>query len=294
MCSAADGLRAFVTSDAGDIIAFTRPADIAPLTEVARISAGAGVGYLYKVACDEGGLAAVVSDSLTDKVFVLLSDDKRLRLVQSMEVPGSGSLHRHARPTLSGDGLLLAIGGYLYARPSEEGSFRLIKFFPEAERIVFDERGERMLVFGEHTTVTLLIRDATGRVRVGDTLAVLGSAGDGAFIETDFALVIRGAADVDLVRIVGSTKLGSLAFGAEHSWLFADTIGRFDVDDIDGQSAAHWVMADDPLRPLPPALFMREYYEPRLLPRIMACQSAETSTPARVAALSNLSLRWRD
>ena len=31
----------------------------------------------------------------------------------------------------------------------------------------------------------------------------------------------------------------------------------------------HWVMPDDPLTPLPIEIFMRDYYEPRLLSRIL-------------------------
>jgi uncharacterized caspase-like protein len=38
-----------------------------------------------------------------------------------------------------------------------------------------------------------------------------------------------------------------------------------------------WIMPDDPLRPLAAEIFMRDYYEPRLLPRLLACHEAEAS-----------------
>src|SRR5690606_9467330 len=40
-----------------------------------------------------------------------------------------------------------------------------------------------------------------------------------------------------------------------------------DLEDIQG---LHWIMSDDPLNPLPLEVFMRDYYEPRLLSRILA------------------------
>jgi uncharacterized caspase-like protein len=36
-------------------------------------------------------------------------------------------------------------------------------------------------------------------------------------------------------------------------------------------------MPDDPFRPLSPEIFMRDYYEPRLLPRLLACHEAEAN-----------------
>ncbi|MBB4576841.1 caspase family protein [Rhizobium lentis] len=51
---------------------------------------------------------------------------------------------------------------------------------------------------------------------------------------------------------------------------------RFDsrVEDL---SPLGWLMPDDPLRPLSPEIFMRDYYEPGLLGRLLACHEAEAS-----------------
>jgi hypothetical protein len=49
-----------------------------------------------------------------------------------------------------------------------------------------------------------------------------------------------------------------------------DPDGRFDTNNLDNNRGLHWLMPDDPLAPLPLEIFMRDYYEPRLLPRILA------------------------
>ena len=46
--------------------------------------------------------------------------------------------------------------------------------------------------------------------------------------------------------------------------------GRFDTDNLEEIRGLHWIMPDDPFRPLPMEIFMRDYYEPRLLPRILS------------------------
>jgi hypothetical protein len=48
-----------------------------------------------------------------------------------------------------------------------------------------------------------------------------------------------------------------------------DAAGRFDTSDLEAMPSLHWVMDDDPFTPLPLEVFMRDYYEPRLLSRIM-------------------------
>ena len=53
------------------------------------------------------------------------------------------------------------------------------------------------------------------------------------------------------------------------TWVAVDPDGRFDTNDLDGGRALHWVISDEPMRPLPLEIFMRDYYTPRLLARIL-------------------------
>jgi WD40 repeat protein len=61
-------------------------------------------------------------------------------------------------------------------------------------------------------------------------------------------------------------KLISLKDG---HWLVADPDGHFDTDNIEELNFLNWVMPDDPTTPLPLEIFMRDYYEPRLLARLL-------------------------
>lgn len=84
--------------------------------------------------------------------------------------------------------------------------------------------------------------------------------------------IITGAAD-------GTTRLWDTATGrelcrllsfADGTWVVVDPQGRFDTNNLDHNLGLSWVMPDDPFTPLPLEIFMRDYYEPRLLPRILA------------------------
>jgi WD40 repeat protein/uncharacterized caspase-like protein len=77
----------------------------------------------------------------------------------------------------------------------------------------------------------------------------------------------------------GTTKLWDAQTGRElcsltsfddGTWSVADPDGRFDTNNLDNNLGLHWVMPDDPFYPLPLEVFMRDYYEPGLLGRIIA------------------------
>ncbi|MET0624014.1 MAG: hypothetical protein ABW250_13600 [Pyrinomonadaceae bacterium] len=71
---------------------------------------------------------------------------------------------------------------------------------------------------------------------------------------------------------------------ADGSWVVVDPEGRFDTSDLDEIEGVHWLAPDDPLKPLPLEIFMRDYYEPRLLARII---SGERFAPVRALAEVN-------
>ncbi len=68
---------------------------------------------------------------------------------------------------------------------------------------------------------------------------------------------------------------------ADGSWVVVDPEGRFDASDLDEIQGVHWLAPEDPLKPLPLEIFMRDYYEPRLLARILA---GEKLAPVRALA----------
>ena len=56
---------------------------------------------------------------------------------------------------------------------------------------------------------------------------------------------------------------------ADGTWLVVDGYGRFDTNNLEKIQGVHWIMPDDPLTPLPLELFMRDYYEPDLLGKVL-------------------------
>lgn len=87
------------------------------------------------------------------------------------------------------------------------------------------------------------------------------------------SLVVTGGVD-------GTTRIWETGTGKElcrliyirnGDWVVMAADGRFDTDNLEDLEGLNWVMSDDPLRGLPPEIFMRGYYEPGLLPRLLRC-----------------------
>ena len=77
----------------------------------------------------------------------------------------------------------------------------------------------------------------------------------------------------------GSVRLWNTSTGHEicavynfdnGDWAVVAPDGRFDTNDLDSGGQLHWVMSDEPFTALPIELFMRQYYTPQLLPRLLA------------------------
>jgi WD40 repeat protein/uncharacterized caspase-like protein len=101
----------------------------------------------------------------------------------------------------------------------------------------------------------------------------------------DGHFVLTGSSD-QTTRIwnpLTGAELCRLISFRDGSWIVVDPEGRFDTNNLEEIQGLHWIMPDDPLRPLPVEIFMRDYYEPRLLPRILAGEHLK-----RVRALADL------
>ena len=87
----------------------------------------------------------------------------------------------------------------------------------------------------------------------------------------DGKMVLSGSQDhtLKLWDANSGRLLATLISFTDGTWAVTDPEGRFDTADLEEIKGLHWVMPDDPLTPLPLESFMKEYYEPRLLPRIM-------------------------
>ena len=86
--------------------------------------------------------------------------------------------------------------------------------------------------------------------------------------------VLAGAQNTaQLVDIQTGRTLVQLISFEDGTWVVIDTKGRFDTNNLETIKGMHWVMPDDPMRPLPLEIFMRTYFEPRLLSRMLKGES---------------------
>ncbi|MBZ9700532.1 MULTISPECIES: caspase family protein [unclassified Mesorhizobium] len=82
---------------------------------------------------------------------------------------------------------------------------------------------------------------------------------------------------VTIFETDGGTQLAKIFRYGPHEWAMTDSVGQFDAGDLSQLEGVNWLMPDDPLRPLSPDVFMRDYFEPNLLGRLLACHEAEAS-----------------
>lgn len=74
-------------------------------------------------------------------------------------------------------------------------------------------------------------------------------------------------------------ELAALISFEDGEWVVSDLEGRFDTNNLDEIKAFSWVFPDQPFRALPPEIFMRDYYEPSLLPRLLAGKELPKTRP---------------
>ncbi len=120
---------------------------------------------------------------------------------------------------------------------------------------------------------------------VADGTALRRLAGDPGWVESvafsaDGRTLAAGAENgaLTLWRVADGVQLATLTSFRGGRWVVTDPEGRFDTEDLEDMPYLHWVVSDDPFTPLPLELFMRDYYEPRLLSRIL---NGETLKPVR-------------
>lgn len=85
----------------------------------------------------------------------------------------------------------------------------------------------------------------------------------------DGKLIVTGSKD-NTAKIWNSStgqEIGHLISFQNGTWAFVDNEGRFDTNSLEGVGGLHWIIPSEPFTTVPLEIFMRNYYEPRLLPR---------------------------
>ena len=76
---------------------------------------------------------------------------------------------------------------------------------------------------------------------------------------------------VKLWDVTKKNSLATLISLNKDEWVVTTSDGRFDTNKLENPRGLHWIMPDAPFDPLSFEVFMRDYYEPNLLPRLLKC-----------------------
>jgi WD40 repeat protein len=87
-----------------------------------------------------------------------------------------------------------------------------------------------------------------------------------------FTILIDANGRVEFHDAQSNKLLAWLIALRQDDWAVVTPDGRFDTNQLEKSMGLSWISPDVPLTPLPLDIFMRDYYEPRLLPRILAGQ----------------------
>jgi WD40 repeat protein len=91
----------------------------------------------------------------------------------------------------------------------------------------------------------------------------------------DGKLLALGGAEnrIRLFEVENDNEVGSLVVPSQNDWLVITPTGQLDTSRLEQVEEVHWVLGDEPYAAQPLELFMRDFYEPRLLARLAAGDS---------------------
>lgn len=152
-------------------------------------------------------------------------------------------------------------------RLTAHGDVRSITFSPDGKTIISGGLGcpDRNTVIWDVATGMEIMRLA-GQ---SDSINTVSISPSGRFV---LAGGSSGAAT--LWDITTGNEIARLITFRNGPWAVIDPEGRFDTSDLE-QNLLYWLTPDNPLRPLPLAVFTRQFYEPNLLSRTLAGEKFE-------------------
>ncbi len=136
--------------------------------------------------------------------------------------------------------------------------------------IAFSPNGEILISGSNDRTVRLWdvktgrnLRTLDGHSNVVNSVAF--SPEGSHFVSGSFDSTIK------LWSLSSEMPLATLISLDKNDWVVTTTEGRFDTNKLEDTVGLYWLLPDAPLTPLSFEIFMRDLYEPNLLPRLIKC-----------------------
>ncbi|MEO1379475.1 MAG: caspase family protein, partial [Pseudomonadota bacterium] len=93
----------------------------------------------------------------------------------------------------------------------------------------------------------------------------------------DFVAVSSDAGWISLYEYEYGRQVSRIILGRKRSWVTLDGSNRFDTTSISELDSVYFTFSDAELSPYSLEVFLRDYYEPNLLGRLLSCREAEAS-----------------
>jgi WD40 repeat protein len=143
-----------------------------------------------------------------------------------------------------------------------------MKMSGSVESLQFMPDGKSLLVgtFDGRLTMNALGNAAKNRDFVGHYGSVRALS-----LSTDGKYLASGSLDgtIKIWNTRSRKNILTLALLPGNGWISVAPDGRFDASNLENMAAAHWIFPGDRSVPLAPEIFMRDYYEPQLLSKLL-------------------------
>ncbi|MGA9770538.1 MAG: caspase family protein [Blastocatellia bacterium] len=140
----------------------------------------------------------------------------------------------------------------------------------------FSRDGQMLMICGDDYQLRMWDASTGNQIKSSDEeiRSLIGqsdSVGPVAFSpDGQFSLTAGEDRTAQLRNAMTGQELCRMVAFDDGTWVVVDREGRFDTNNLDEIRGLHWILPDDAFKPQPIEIFMREYYEPRLLARILA------------------------